>query len=252
VKKHAVIILGGGAMGSAIAQGLSSQEGKEFKVTVLEINDNKQQLAEAETVVIAVKPQGSKQALEEVALHSLKDAVILSVMTGIEVKTIQEQCKRQNVVRSVPNLAAAMQKSISAYYAAPECTQQAVECCEIMLKKLGTVICLKHEALLNTATALIGTGPGVLAKFAEEMLMVAEQSGFERSDAVNLVAGVFAGTGALLQKEGETPLALAKRVTSPNGTTAAAISVLEEKKVGGLIRESFEAAIRRAEELSKR
>lgn len=255
-----IAVIGTGAMGGAFAAGLARTRpaGEELEVVDVrrEVADvvaaksharvtEMARAASADIVVLAVKPKDAAAALEALAPRTSADAVLMSVVAGLNLERIRAVVGAQ-VVRLMPSLA--IRHGNGLIVAAADADQtDALTRVRPVLERLGRVV-EAPEGLFAAATALVGSGPGLMALVAEGLEDGAVACGFTRQDARDMVAATIAGTAALLA-DGSDPSDLRQRVSSPAGTTVAGLSVLERGAVRGHIADAVVAAARRAEEL---
>jgi pyrroline-5-carboxylate reductase len=142
---------------------------------------------------------------------------------------------------------------VTAYVASPGCTAEDRALIEQLLEPLGTVEALSAERLMDVVTAVSGSGPAYVFLLAEVLAAAAEQEGLDKETAMRLASQTVAGAGALMLETGETPGALRKQVTSPGGTTEAALDVLTSADgLAPLLRRAVSAAAQRSRDLGKR
>ncbi|MGD9694944.1 MAG: pyrroline-5-carboxylate reductase family protein [Thermoleophilia bacterium] len=255
-------LVGAGAMGRALAAGLV--RGHEGLATRLRVADavpaaveagvaetgglpaTLDEAAAADLVCVAVKPTAAEAALAAVAAAARPGAVVLSVIAGWDLDRLAATAPGVALVRTMPNLAVRHGAGIVAVATRGLDEARAADVAAL-LAPLGTVVPL-HESLFGAATALAGSGPGLMALVAEGLEEGAVAAGLGRADARRLVAGVVAGTAALLA-DGTDPAALRQRVSSPAGTTIAALGVLERGAVRAHLADAVVAAARRADSL---
>jgi pyrroline-5-carboxylate reductase len=176
----------------------------------------------------------------------------MSIMAGIPIDVIARDLGVQRVVRCVPNTPARIGQGVTAYYAAPECTAEDRQLVEQLLEPLGTIEPIAQERLLDVVTAVSGSGPAYVFLLAEVLAAAAEQEGLDKDAAMRLASRTVAGAGALMLQTGEAPSVLRKQVTSPGGTTEAALDVLGGNGgLGPLLRHAVGAAAARSRELGK-
>ncbi len=188
---------------------------------------------EGKNLVLCVKPY----ALEPVAKHFEGEAnALLSVLAGTTLGSLKKQIKAKSYVRTMPNLAASHQKSMTTLFGDEAFKKEAIEICE----SFGKALWLSSEKEIDIATAVAGSGPAFLALVAEALSDGAVKEGLKREDATALVRGLFDGFAPLLAEK--HPAILKDEVMSPGGTTAAGYSALEEGKV----RDGFMKAIEKA------
>ena len=192
------------------------------------------------TIMLCVKPAN----VEEISTLLKGSArVVYSVLAGTSIKKIKEYISTNAVVRSMPNLAASVGRSMTTLTGNEEFKAEARE----LLGTIGTTLWLGSEKELDIATALAGSGPAYLALIAEALSDGAVKQGMKRSDAMITMRGLFAGFGELIQDI--HPALLKDGVMSPGGTTAAGYAVLEDGNVRAACIKAVEKAYERAKEL---
>jgi pyrroline-5-carboxylate reductase len=205
-----------------------------------------EEAAGADLVVVAVKPGDAGAVLGEVAAAMRPGAALLSVVAGWDLDRLAAAAPGAALVRTMPNLAVRHGAGLVAV--ATRGLDEARERAALRaLSPLGTVLALP-ESLFGAATALAGSGPGLLALVAEGLEEGAVAAGLARPRAREMVAAVMAGTAALLA-DGTDPALVRQRVSSPAGTTIEAIGVLERGAVRAHLADAVLAAARRASSL---
>ncbi|MFN8124759.1 MAG: pyrroline-5-carboxylate reductase [Thermoleophilia bacterium] len=202
--------------------------------------------ASQDLVVVAVKPKDAPAALEAVAAGTGEGTVLLSVMAGWDLARLRAAVPRAGLVRTMPNLAVRMGAGIVALATDGVAAGRTAALVEL-LRPAGAVVELP-ESLFPAATALAGSGPGLLAVIVEALEEGAVGAGLSRDQARTMARGVVAGTAALLQ-DGRDPSTLRQAVSSPAGTTVAGVAVLERGAVRAHVADAVLAAARRAAEL---
>jgi pyrroline-5-carboxylate reductase len=201
-------------------------------------------------LILSVKPQDAQIACSKLAPFVSSDAVILSVMAGVRIDTLAHALPTKRIVRAMPNLGASIDESATGYYyCSATLTPSDVEHVESLISRLGKRWRLEREELLDVVTAVAGSGPAYLCWLGEQIERVAVECGISQEDAHALVLQTFRGTALYLEQSGITFSELRGRVTSPQGTTAAAMSVLADRCVDASVREAITAACKRAQEL---
>jgi pyrroline-5-carboxylate reductase len=206
-----------------------------------------------ELVVLAVKPQAFKDTCTEtLSLLCTPSTLVVSIMAGTTMATIAEGVGVDRVVRAMPNTPGQIGQGITACVLGPMVGDDARDKVEAMLRPLGEIVWLASEKEIDLATAVSGSGPAYLFLMAESMVAAAEAVGLSPEIATRLVMQTIFGSAALMQQSGEAPMELRRAVTSPGGTTAAAMDALT---AGGglhvLMRNAIEAAAERARQLSR-
>ena len=195
---------------------------------------------EAKTIMLCIKPAN----VDEVALKLKgKARVIYSVLAGTSLIKLQKSFNPHAVVRTMPNLAASVQESMTTLTGDVEFKEEAME----ILGSIGQTRWLGSEKEIDIATALAGSGPAYLALIAEALADGAVKQGLKRDDAMAIMRGLFSGFGKLIQDI--HPALLKDGVMSPGGTTAAGYGALEDKNVRSACIDAIEKAYKRATEL---
>lgn len=247
-------VVGVGAMGSALAAGLAAHAtvvvedalpGRADQVDH-SIGVRSGNAAACDVVVLAVKPQDLATTIDAIAPRLSGGSTVMSVAAGWPLERLAAALPGHPLVRLMPNLAVANGNGVMAV-ATAGLDEAGVAHVRTLLSPLGAVVMLE-ERLFGIATAIGGSGPGFLAFVATAMEDAGVANGMGRDDARAMVHGVLAGTAGLLAGGGD-PAALQARVTSPGGTTAACIAVMEDADGAAVIGRAIEAAMHRANEL---
>ncbi len=269
-------IIGYGNMGSAIAQKLKAN----YKVAVFDKDRNKTVslqgivladsiaglIAQAEAIVLAVKPQDFDPVLKEIK-NSGKRKLLISIAAGINTKYIERVIPNARVIRVMPNIGARIGYSVTCFSKGTFADENDLSFARELFYYLGVTKEIKEE-MMDAATAISGSGPAYIFDFIEagsinpfnfpehtkhdlikRLERAAEAVGFEREDAAFLAVNTFESSLNLLNKTKSSPAELKKQVVSKGGTTEAALEVLHK---GGSWEEAAVAAKKRAGELSKK
>lgn len=259
-----ILILGAGRMGGAMVEGwlaAGTFAGSDLMIrdpspaaaalaaeqagAVLNPPDG--DLARARTVVLGVKPQVWREAAAEVAPWLCSSAVVVSIAAGVRVGDIAREFGGRCVARVMPTTAAAIGQGTTSLYADDP---EALERARALFAPLGTVVALTDENLMHAATAVSGSSPAYLYAFIEALEAAGTAVGLSAAEARQLARSTLTGAAALLNRTGEDPAELRRQVTSPGGTTQAALNVLLAKgALPDLMREAVAAAVRRSQEL---
>lgn len=264
-------ILGGGNMATALIGGLvgdgvlpaaisvsdTHAEARErlraFSVQVSA--DNAQGLAIADVVIVAVKPQVMRTVLTPLqALWPKPFPLLLSIAAGIDVATLQANTHSQMpIVRAMPNTPALIQQGATVLFANPSVNAQQRALALAIAQAVGRAWWVEDEHQLDAVTAVSGSGPAYYFLLMEAMMAAASQLGLSSELARDLVLQTAQGSAQLavqrFQQQGTLPASLREQVTSPGGTTAAALQVLAEKQFAEIMRQAIVAANDRATEL---
>ncbi len=193
---------------------------------------------DGKNIIFCVKPY----AIESASAHFMGEAnALLSVLAGTSLSALKSHIKATSYIRTMPNLAASHQKSMTTLFGDESFKKEAIEICE----SFGRALWLSSEKEIDIATAVAGSGPAFLALIAEALSDGAVKEGLKREDAYTLVRGLFEGFSPLLNDK--HPAIIKDEVMSPGGTTAAGYSALEEAKV----RDGMIKAISKAYEKAK-
>ncbi|MEJ2744584.1 MAG: pyrroline-5-carboxylate reductase [bacterium] len=204
----------------------------------------------SDLIIIAVKPQNMSEVLGELSGLDTRGKLILSIAAGITISKIEGALRPESaVVRVMPNTPALVGEGISLWARGRYVEDDDVERVKLILGAMGKEIEVGEE-LMNAATALSGSGPAYIYYLLEAMATAGERLGFSPEQALTIATQTIRGAVRLAESSGQAPEELRKRVTSPGGTTAAAIEVLEERKVKKAIVDAIKAACKRAGELS--
>lgn len=214
------------------------------------LNPPERDLRAAATVVMAVTPQIWPAVAAEIEPHLAPDAVIVSILAGVEGSDLGEAFGRRRVARAMPTTAAAIGKGAAAVHARdPQARRRAHD----LFEPLGLVVDLDDESLMHAATAVCGTAPAYLYAFVEALGAAAAATGLDPEDAARLPQAAIIGAAALLDRSGEGAAALRRQVTSPGGTTEAAMEVLRgDAGLALLLGEAVAAALARSKALGAR
>lgn len=229
-------------------------------ITVFE--DNARVFGACDITVMAVKPQMMNQALEPIigmlAGSDFNRKLVISIAAGITLQRLEsllypplekDQRQRIPIVRVMPNTPALVLSGMSGMSANGHARQEDIAITRAILEAMGQVREFPETAL-DAVTALSGSGPAYVFYFVEAMIRGGIALGLDPAAAAELTRATFTGAMNLLAETGEEPAELRKKVTSPGGTTAAALGVLEEKRVGQAIVDAMAAAANRSKELS--
>ncbi len=261
--------IGLGNMGSALIRGVicaglfSSQEilGSDKDVTKLKAlsqetgiracEGNKEVVEGARVVIIAVKPQDIRAVLVEVKEVVKEDQVFISIAAGIPLGFIQQILgQKVPLIRAMPNTPALIGKGITALAVGQHATQNHLIVAKKIFDAVGSTVVVE-EAMMDLVTALSGSGPGFVFRIMEAFVDAGVREGMDRETALRLVVDTFFGASALSRESREPLASLREKVTSPGGTTAAGLKVMEEMGLEDLIYKVIERATSRSKELGR-
>ncbi len=205
-----------------------------------------------EAIVLAVKPQMMSQTAPAYA-KAARNAVVISIAAGTQIESLSLWLGGSKaIVRAMPNLPASIGKGITAAYATPSTTAAQRKLADRLLTAVGDLVWLNGEELLNAVTAVSGSGPAYVFLLAEAMAAAGERVGLSPAVAATLARKTIEGAGALLASNPASPADMRRSVTSPGGTTEAALKVLmADARFERLLAEGIAAANARGFELAK-
>ena len=250
-----ITFIGNGTMGLSIAQGLKGKYHIEVVGRNMEnLNGFEKALGQKinkfliddfdmsqKTIVLCIKPSNVEEVSKK--LQGKAD-LLISVLAGVPVKTLKKHFKPKSVVRSMPNLAASIAKSMTTLTGDEKGKDEAM----VILNAVGSTLWLESEKEIDIATALAGSGPAYLALIAEALADGAVKQGLGREDAMFVMKGLFTGFSELIQEV--HPALLKDNVMSPGGTTAAGYAALEDGNVRASCINAIEQAYEKAKSLS--
>ena len=201
------------------------------------------------TAVLAIKPQLFGGAASDIELALNPDALVFSILAGTRLATLEEALPVRQIVRLMPNLAAAIGKSPMGMFASAALDKVAIE---QLVRPLGTSFWLASEDQMDAVTALAGSGPAFVYRFIDALAQAGRELGLDAETALGLAASMVEGAALLAANSEENPEELARRVTSPGGTTACGLSVLDDADaLKNLVLATLTAARDRGAELAK-
>jgi pyrroline-5-carboxylate reductase len=262
-----VAIIGAGVMGETLLSGLiragrrvddlmvgekraerAAELEERYGVTVV---NNAEAAEKADTVVLVVKPQDMDDALKEIAPHVRPGQLVVSLAAGITTAFLEARLPAGvAVVRVMPNTPALVDEGMAAISRGSHCDEEHLVEAESLVASVGKVIRVP-ERQQDAVTAISGSGPAYIFFVVEAMIEAGVHLGLPRATAYELVVQTMVGSAKLLRETGEHPTVLREQVTSPAGTTAAAIRELEDHKVRAAFLTALEAARDRSRALAE-
>jgi pyrroline-5-carboxylate reductase len=261
--------IGGGNMASSLIGGLiadgwdparirvadaSTQQlerlSQRFPVTTT--TDNRSAIAQADIIVLAVKPQSMQAVAQELASDSsLQQALVISIAAGIREATLRNWLGAGTaIVRTMPNTPAMVQSGATALFANPAVSDEQRSIAESILRAVGLAIWVDDEALMDAVTALSGSGPAYFFLFMESLQQAGCELGLPVKTARLLALQTAFGAAKMALESTEDAATLRQRVTSPGGTTERAIAVLQEGGFEALVSKALQAAAARSRDLA--
>jgi pyrroline-5-carboxylate reductase len=262
-----IAFLGGGFMGEGIVQGLLARGAvAPADISVCELIDARRRylverygvsagesatgvVRNAATLVIAVKPQDFHTLAEQLAGNLDASQLVLSIMAGVSITTLKRELGHDRLVRAMPNTPGAIGQGFTAWTATGAVTEAERARVSTVLEALGRSAYFADEKYLDMATAVSGSGPGFVLLLIEAVVEAAVLLGIRRDVATEMALQTFSGTALYAQQSDQHLAALRNAVTSPGGTTAAGLQVLERAGVRGAIADAIVAACERSRAL---
>jgi pyrroline-5-carboxylate reductase len=207
---------------------------------------NAEAVADAQIVVLAVKPQALHAVLTDLAGRIDPEALILTIVAGAKIDLICESLDAESVVRIMPNMPGQIGEGISVWTASPVTSESRREEAGAIISALGEGVYVDDERYLDMATAVSGSGPAYVFLFIEALTDAGVRLGLSRPIAEKLALHTVRGAAILASERGLHPAILRNMVTSPGGTTAEALHELEMGGFRGLLSEAVAAAYERA------
>ena len=203
----------------------------------------------ADVIVLAVKPQMLARVGREIGPHLSRGQLVLSVLAGPTTKALTAALGHDQVARAMPNTPARIGNGMTVWYATPDTTEDQRSQAKALLGALGAELEVEDEKWVAMATAVSGTGPAYVFLVMEALIDAAVHIGFPRHIAHDLVIETLEGSARFAKHSGDHPAVLRNAVTSPAGTSAAAIHELESGRLRTVLSEAVWAAFRRTVEL---
>jgi pyrroline-5-carboxylate reductase len=210
---------------------------------------NAEAIAEADVILLAVKPQMLERVARDIKPGIRRGQLVLSVIAGATTAAIGALLDHDQIVRSMPNTPARLGRGMTVWYATPETTEEQRAQASALLRALGRELEVDDERMVAMATAVSGTGPTYVFLVMEALIDAAVHLGFPRHVAHDLVIETLEGSTVFAKQSGLHPAELRNMVTSPGGTSAAALHELESGRLRTVLSEAVWAAFRRTVEL---
>lgn len=265
-----IALIGAGVMGEALATALVRRHAFDpHRICVSDVrsdrlellhqslgvrtsSSNRAAVSGASVVVLAVKPQTLSPVLNELSTEVRRDQMVISIAAGIPTEAIESQLSEGvRVIRAMPNTPGLVGMGITAVCKGRHASQDDLQVSAALLSSFGEVVQV-DEPQMDAVTGLSGSGPAYGLMFIESLAEAGVLNGLARDVALKLACWTVMGAAALARETGEHPAVLKSRVTSPAGTTAAALSVLERRGFRSAVIDAVAAATDRSRQLSGR
>ncbi|HCE46109.1 MAG TPA: pyrroline-5-carboxylate reductase [Lentisphaeria bacterium] len=260
-------IIGSGKMATALALGIirekvlsknnivasdiieDARKAFENKTGIKCVASSSEALRDADVVLLAVKPQSTKELIPEIS-KSCQGKLIISIMAGIPLRSLYRWFGSKRAVRTMPNTPLMVSKGATAIACGDDVSASDRELTKSFFKASGIVYELP-ESSIDLVTALSGSGPAFAFEYVQAMVDAAEKLGMDKEVALELTVQTVSGAAEMLKQKMGTPDELRNAVTSKGGTTAAGLAVLEKANFRKIVHEVIQAAENRSKELGK-
>lgn len=255
--------IGGGNMAEAIIGGLRKAD-NEVQIRVVERFDERlkylvekysvidasiQKLVKcSDVLILAVKPKDIREVLEQLGSHSLNGKLIISIAAGIPLKLFYKIVPGATVIRAMPNTSTAVLHAMTGLVRGENVTQEQADVAQQIFEAIGRILWIPEEKM-NALIALSGSGPAYFYLFTECLMQAGIKLGLSEEEAEKLAKETIIGAGKMLAESDKSPGRLREAVTSPNGTTYAALSVFADEKLTQIVLNAAQACALRAEEM---
>jgi pyrroline-5-carboxylate reductase len=213
------------------------------------VEDNSSAVENADLVVLAIKPQMLVRVGREIAPALRDGQLVISIIAGATTRALGNVLRHRAIVRAMPNTPAQLGRGMTVWFGTQEVSDHQREQARVLLGSLGTQLEVDDEKLVGMATAVSGTGPTYVFLVMEALIDAAVHLGFPRHIAHDLVIETLEGSTLFAKSSGMHPAQLRNMVTSPGGTSAAALHELESGRLRTVLSEAVWAAYRRTNEL---
>ncbi len=267
---YTIAMIGYGKMGSALHQGWESADfpAKFHIISPSQTRRTKQStnyyntiegdegihsaLTTCNAIIMAVKPQMMKEVCLQIQPHVPQNCSIISIAAGQSLKTFESYFNEdQPIIRTMPNTPSAIGQGVTAYIGNEACKVEHLSLCRHLFEISGKAYHVDQEALIDTISAISGSGPAYVFYFIEMLAKAGENAGLEPETAQELARQTVIGSANLAAHNADTPPeTLRENVTSPGGTTAEALKLMMDGRWQDICNEAILAAIARAKELS--
>jgi len=267
-----IVFIGGGNMASAIIGGLIKQGAQAKHISVADpsidcqtrlrenfgiethpnIDSMTNALSQAHVAVLAVKPQQFKEvARAYAALQLVSQPLLFSVAAGIKTTDISRWTNNAKVIRAMPNTPALINQGMTGLFASASSNHEERAIAEMICQAMGSHVWVEHEELMDSITAVSGSGPAYFFAFIEAIEKAGVSQGLDAASARKLSIQTALGAAMLAQQSTDSPSVLREKVTSKGGTTYAALQVFEKMDLQGIVSEALEAARARGAEMGE-
>lgn len=265
INENGLVLLGCGKMGSAMLQGWLAEGVKASSVTIIDpypsdwvktqgVHVNTDLPTSPAVCILAVKPQMMGAALPQLQALGNGNTLFISIAAGTSIASFEDVLGSDTpIIRAMPNTPAAIGRGITALIGNDKINDEQMNMAEALLSAVGQTVQLENEGQMDAVTALSGSGPAYVFHLIETMAAAGVAQGLPDAMALQLAKATVAGAGELAEQSNENPSQLRVNVTSPGGTTAAALAVLMDAETGfpKIVGDGIQAAADRSRELGK-
>ncbi|MCP4120976.1 MAG: pyrroline-5-carboxylate reductase [Bacteroidetes bacterium] len=263
-----VLIIGGGNMGKTFAQSfLNAKVLRKENIHILDkdplkidllsrfqlgkiYGDAGAYIKDMKIIILAVKPQDTHHLYAQIKPYISEEQIVLTIMAGVTIATIQKELGAPKVIRAMPNLPAQIGVGMTVFSASKEVPEKELRLVHELIDTTGKAIQVDDEDMLNAATAISGSGPAYVFYFMDTIIQSAINMGFTYAEASIMAEQTFLGAVYLYKRSNLSCDQWIEKVASRGGTTEAAISVFEQENVTSSIMKGVERALERSRELS--
>lgn len=261
-----ISFIGGGNMAQAIIGGLVANQVPKSQIFVSAPSEktrevlkqydvqvfasNADAIEHADVVILAVKPQILPTVLQELQ-SQLKDKLLISIIAGVETAMIAQLAQTSRVIRVMPNTPSLIQMGANGIYADPHVSKEDRALATQIMEATGLVVWVEQESQIDAVTAVSGSGPAYFFYMMDSMIRAGKNLGLTQEVATQLTLQTALGAAKMAQQSHLTPADLRKNVTSPNGTTQAALEVFDRMHISQNIQVALAAAQKRSQELAQ-
>lgn len=207
-------------------------------------------IAESEIIVLAVKPKDIQTLLQELSKYSLKGKLIITVAAGVSLDVYEKALPRSAIVRVMPNTSSAVLQAVSGLVRGQYVSLEQALAAEQIFSAVGKIMWIEDKKI-NALTAVSGSGPAYFYLFTELMAIAGEKLGLNKEEAEFLARETLVGAGKMLSEDKRSPQELREAVTSPNGTTFAALQTFSQQGLDHIVYLAMKACLERAGEMER-
>jgi len=217
----------------------------------VQITDNQELIKTSDVIIMAVKPQDIAELFEDISELDLSKKLLISIAAGVSINFLESKLNGNvSIIRAMPNVASIVKSGITALSRSDKVSDDQFKTASFVFSLVGEVVSMDEEHM-DAVTAISGSGPAYVSFFIKSLLEKAINLGLDKDKSYKLVLETFIGSLKILKDKGISLSELVAKVSSPGGTTQAALSYFKDKRIDESIQEAVDAAYQRAKELSK-